>query len=147
MRKRRDFVAALFVMALCGFTVFGIDLYKSYDYSRNARQATMEIADPTKKIVRFEDALNTRTLDVRYVGGDGDVVVPQKLLPKDVADRLIDGEKIPVTYLANNHQRVFYRSGSPPISWAWLIVGLAALITAFYALKLYKREHSGHVEI
>ncbi len=84
-------------MALCGFAAGGLALYKHFDVWRNGQPALMELAYPDKKIVQYGDALDFRTLDVRYVHDSGDIVVPNKILDDWVADRLIAGEKIPVT--------------------------------------------------
>jgi len=140
MQSKNSFVAGLFVLALCGFTVGGIDLYRNIDVRRHSQQATMELADPNKEVVQYEDVLTTRTLDVKYVSNEGEVIVPQKVVSRENAERLLAGEKIPITYLTNNHQRVLYQSHKLPNPWVWLTVGLIALATAVYALKLRKRE-------
>ena len=134
------FVAAMWVMALVGFAAGGLALYQHVDVWLHGQPATMELADPEKKIVEYGDALNFRTLDVRYVHDTGDLVVPNKILDHTIADRLIAGEKIPVTYLTNNPKRVLYSNHRLPNPWIWLIVGVAALIAAIYATRLFKRE-------
>ncbi len=134
------FVAGMWVMALCGFTAGGLALYQHVDIWLHGQQASMELAYPDRKIVQYGDTLNFRTLDVRYVHDSGDVVVPNKILDEPVAERLIAGEKIPVTYLTNNPKRVLYSNYQLPNPWIWLIVGLAALATAIYATRLFKRE-------
>lgn len=138
--KKLGFVAGLYVIALCALTVGGLNLYEHVDVRLHGQEATMELADPDKKVVQYEDALNFRTLDVRYVDDAGDIVVPNKILDKAVAERLIAGDKIPVTYLTNNPKRVLYRNHRLPNPWIWLIVGLGALATAIYATRLFKRE-------
>ncbi len=79
-------------------------------------------------------------LGVRCVHDAGDVLVPNKIPDHPAADRLIAGEKIPVTYLTINPKRVLYSNYRLPNLWIWLIVGVAALTTAIYATRLLKRE-------
>lgn len=138
--KKLMFVAGLWVIALCGFTAGGLALYQHVDVWRHGQPALMELAYPEKKIVRYGDTLNFRTLDVRYVHDSGDLVVPNKILDEPIADRLIAGEKIPVTYLTNNPKRVLYSNHRLPNPWIGLIIGLAALATAIFATRMYKRE-------
>lgn len=140
MQSKNSFVAGLFVIALCAFVAGGISLYKNVDVWLHAQTATMELTDPDKKVVSYSDVLSTRTLDVTYVSDAGEVVVPQKVVPDKIAERLVAGERIPITYLTNNPKRVFYNKPRPPNPWVWLVVGFAALATAVYALRLHKRE-------
>lgn len=140
MQSKNGFVAGLFVFAFCAFTIGGIDLYGNIDVRLHSQQGTMALADPDKEIVQYDDVLSTRTLDVKYVSNKGEVIVPQKVVSKENAERLIAGDKIPITYLTNNHQRVLYQNHQLPNPWVWLVVGLIALATAVYALKLRKRE-------
>ena len=140
MQSKNGFVAGLFVFALCALTIGGIDLYGNIDIRRHSQPATMELADPDKEIVLYDDVLSTRTLDVKYVSGEGEVFVRQKVVSRENAERLIAGDKIPITYLTNNHNRVLYQNHRLPNPWVWLAVGLIALATAVYALRLRKRE-------
>lgn len=140
MQSKNGFVAGLFVFALCALTIGGIDLYGNIDVQRHSQQATMELADPEKDVVLFDDVLSTRTLDVKYVSSEGEVFVPQKVVSKANAERLIAGDKIPIIYLTNNHQRVLQQNYQLPNPWVWLVVGLITLAAAIYALKLRKRE-------
>ena len=138
--KKLMFVASMWVLALCGLVAGGLALYEHVDVRLNGQAATMELAYPDKKIVEYGDSLNMRVLDVRYVDESGDIVVPNKILDNAIADRLIAGEKIPVTYMTNNTKRVLYSNYRGPNPWPWLIVGLVALATAIYATRLFKRE-------
>lgn len=139
-RNKKNFVASLFVLALCAFAAAGFEFYEMYDYAQHGRQATMELAYPDRKIVWFDDAVGIRTLDVRYVGVDGDILVPQKVVPADLVDRLADGEKIPVTYFSNNPQRAYFPRFPQPNPWAWFIVAVISSLVAGYAFRLFKRE-------
>ena len=141
MQSRKEFVAGLFVLALCGLVAGGICLYQNVDFWLNSQVATMELTDPDKEVVSYSDVLSTRTLNVTYVSEAGRVDMPQKAVPNEVAERLVAGEKIPITYMANNPNRIFYQYQRPSKPWVWLIVGFAALATAIYALRLMKREH------
>ena len=140
MQSKNSFVAGLFVLALCALVAGGISLYENIDFWLNGQAATMELTDADKKVVQYSDVLSTRNLDVTYMSEAGRVDVPQKAVPKEVAERLVAGEKIPVTYMTNNPNRIFYQYQRPSKPWVWLIVGFAALGTAIYALRLRKRE-------
>lgn len=140
MQSKNSFVAGLFVVALCALTVGGINLYDNIDVWLHGQQATMELADPNKKVVPYADVLNTRTLDVKYISNEGEVIVPRKVISEEIAKRLVAGDKIPVTYLTNNHKRVLYQNYQLPNPWVWLVVGIIALAIAIYALRLHKRE-------
>lgn len=142
MQSKSGFVAGLFVLALCAFFGGGISLYKNVDFWLHAQSATMELTDPDKKVVSYSDVLSTRTLDVTYVSDAGEVVVPQKVVSDKVAERLVAGERISITYLTNNPKRVFYQNQRPAKPWILLVVGFAALATAIYALRLLKRENA-----
>lgn len=139
-RSMKNFVAGLFVMALCAFSVAALELYEMYDYAQHGRQATMELAYPDRKLILFDDAVGVRTLDVKYVGADGEILVPQKVVPANLVDRLIGGEKIPVTYFSNNLQRAYFPSFPSPNPWVWLIVAVISTVVAGYAFRLFKRE-------
>lgn len=143
MQSRRSFVAGLFVIALCAFTIGGIDLYGNIDVQRNGQQAMMELANPDQEVTSYSDVLSVRTLDVKYVSGAGEVVVPQKAVPVEIEERLLAGEQIPITYMTNNRQRILYENHQLPNPWLWLGIGLIAFAVAIYALRLYKREYTG----
>lgn len=140
MQSKNGFVAGLFVFALCALTIGGIDLYGNIDVRRHSQQATMELADPDKKVVLYDDVLSTRTLDVKYVSSEGEIFVRQKVVSRENAERLIAGDKIPITYLTNNHKRNLSQNHQLPNPWVWFVVGLITLATAVYAFRLRKRE-------
>ena len=140
MQSKTQFIAGLFVMALCGFVVGGIDLYKVIEFEQYSQSATMQLADPEKEVVTFTDSLSSRTLDVVYVSDSENVVVPSKFVPDEIADRVIAGEGVSITFLTNRPERVFYYGQRPQVPWGWLIAGIVALAFAIYALRLRKRE-------
>ena len=140
MQSKTQFVAGLFVLALCGFVVGGIDVYKVIEFQMNSQSATMQLADPEKEVVAFTDSLSSRTLDVVYVSDAGNVVVPRKFVPDEIAERIISGKGVSIRYLANRPERFFYYGQQPQIPWGWLIVGFIASAFAIYALRLRKRE-------
>ena len=140
MSRKNQFVAGLFVLALCGFVVGGIETYRVIEFELNAQPATMRLADPEKGMVALDDVLGSRTLDVVYETEGEDVLVQRKLIPNDIAARLGAGEGVAITFLTNDTYRVFYYGQSPKMPWGWLIVGFVALAFAIYALRLRKRE-------
>lgn len=140
MQSKTSFIAGLFVIALCAFVAGGINFYEYIDYRRHNQPATMELADPDKNVVLFDDVLDTRTLDVKYVSPAGEILVPQKLLSLADAERLVAGEKISIIYLTNNPKRTFGPYHQTGIPWIWLLLGPIALATAVFALRMHKRE-------
>ena len=100
----------------------------------------MSLSRPDQKLPDYEDGFGIRMLDVQYVGSAGTVVVPNKSLPIEIAERLVDGQSIPITYMSNNPSRIMYSNYELPNPWGWLAAGLAALATAIYAVRLRKRE-------
>jgi hypothetical protein len=140
MQRKIGFIAGLFVFALCALTIFGFGTYEFFDIRQHSQQATMELADADKRVVLFDDVLDTRTLDVKYVSNVGEVVVPQKLVSIAIAERLVAGEQIPIIYLTNNPRKTLSAYHEPAIPWAWLAVGLIAFAVAGFALHLHKRE-------
>lgn len=140
MQSRNGFVASLFVFAFCALVAGGISLYQNIDFWLNGQVATMELTDPDEKVVSYEDVLSTRSLDVTYVSEAGRVDISQKAVSNDVAERLVAGQKIPITYVTNNPNRIFYQYQRPSRPWIWLAVGFVALGTAIYALRMLKRS-------
>ena len=140
MQSKNSFVAGLFVFAIVGFVGGGVETYEHIDYRLNAQQAQMSLADPDQRIIEFEDGMNFRNMDVKYVSEAGEVVVRQKGVPNAIADQLAAGDSIQIVYLRNNTNRVFYYGQRPPMPWGWLIFGVVSLVVAIYALKLRKRE-------
>lgn len=140
MQSKTSFIAGLFVLALCAFTAGSISLYEYFDVRGHSQQATMELANPDKDVALYDDVLDSRTLDVKYISSAGEVVVLQKLVSLADAERLASGEKIPVTYLTNNPKRTLSPYHQPGIPWVWFIVGLLAFGTAIFALRLHKRD-------
>jgi hypothetical protein len=141
MLGQYSFIGFLFCAGAAGLLVGGINLYERIDLSLNGRSAVMQLADPAKKIsLGAPGGVDVYPLDVKYSGPDGEVVVEQKWLSRDRATKLANGEKIPVTYLKNNPKRTYYAGEKPDSPWGWLIVGVLALFTFFYAWKLKRRQ-------
>ena len=118
-------------------------LYENLIFRFNGRAAVMELADSNKQITLPVGGYDVHFLNVKYVGPLGEVLVPQKRLQGDVARKIASGEKVPVTYLKNEPQRVMFASDELPNPWWWLSVGLALSATFIYALKLMRSE-AGH---
>lgn len=142
MQRKTEFIAGLFVLALCGFVAGGIGVFKVIEFQQYGQSATMQLADPDQKIVSYADSVNIRTFDVVYTGNSEDVLVPRKVVPNQIAERLMTGEGVAVTFLENRPERVFYYGQRPQMPWGWLIVGVVALAFAVFALRLRKREVS-----
>ena len=56
--------------------------------------------------------------------------------------RLVNGDKIPVRYLTSDPDRVMYSRDELSNPWGWLLVGVAAMFTAFLSRKLLRKEYS-----
>jgi hypothetical protein len=135
------FIGFLFCVGLAGLFLGGGAAYERADVHFNGRSATMQLADPGKKItLPAPGGIDVVPLDVRYSGPDGEIVVPQKWLSSDVARRLVNGEKIPVTYMKHSPNRIFYAGEKPDSPWGWLALGIAAMATFVYAYLLKRRE-------
>lgn len=131
----------LFCMAAACLLGGGIALYENIDYRLHSQRAVMELAHPDKKVTVPVGGYDVHLLDVRYVAAAGDLVVPQKRVSGDVARRLASGEKLPITYLTNNPQHVWFDRVELPNPWGWLGLGVVLSATFLYALKLIRREH------
>ena len=140
MQSKTSFIAGLFVLALCGFTAGGLSLYERFDVWRNGQDAQMSLARPDQKLPDYDDGMGFRVLDVQYVSSAGTVVVPNKSVLVPVAERLVDGQSIPITYMTNNPSRIMYSNYEAPNPWGWLVAGFVSLGVAIYALRLRKRE-------
>jgi hypothetical protein len=141
MHSSITFIAFLFCMGLAGLVSGGISLYEWIDFHYNGRPAMMQLADPGRKVtLPAPGGADLHPMDVKYSGADGDVVVPQKRLSMAMARRLANGEKIPVTYMKHNPNRVYFAGEMPDSPWGWL--GLGALTMGFFvwAWKLKRRE-------
>ncbi|AXQ28390.1 hypothetical protein D0B54_06705 [Solimonas sp. K1W22B-7] len=135
------FVAMLFVGSLVSLLSGGMALYEHLQFRFDGRQAQMELAVPSTRKSRLPTGgFDVIPQDVKYRGTDGEVFVPQKRLGGDIAQRLIDGEKIPVTYLKHNPQRVMYAGDELPNPWGWLIVGAVLLPMSLMAYRMLRRE-------
>lgn len=133
------FIAMMFCMALATLVVGGMNLYELVDFKLHGQVATMELADPTKKLVLPEGGYDVYPVDVRYVSPGKSVVVPQKLLDGRVARQLAAGGKVEVTYYTNHPKHVRYAHSEPDSPWGWLLVGAAASATFVYAWRLRGR--------
>ena len=140
MPSKNKFIAGLFVVALCGFLVGGINLYDNVEVWRYGQTASMSLSDPRQKLPRFTDDLSTTKRDIVYTSSAGEVVVPQKMVFKTVAAQLDAGQSVSITYMTNNPKKIFYQNERPESPWVWLVIGFVALATAIYALRLRKRE-------
>ena len=140
MQSKTSFIAGLFVLALCGFVAGGLSLYEHFDVWRNGQDAEMSLAHPDQKLPDYDDGLRIRVLDVQYVSSAGTVAMPNKSVSIPIAERLVDGQRIPITYMSNNPSRVMYSNYELPNPWGWLAAGVISLVIALYALRLRKRE-------
>lgn len=130
----------LFCMGASALLGAAIGVYENIDFVLHGRQATMELADPTKKLVLSTGGPDIHLVDIRYVSAKGPLVVPNKRLGYDMAARLANGEKIPVFYLENNPQKYLLSRDELPSPWLWLIIGVAAMAAFRYAVVLFRRE-------
>lgn len=134
------FIAMLFCMAAAALLVGGIALYENVDFRLHGRQATMELADPARRITIPTGGYDVHLLDVRYVTQSGTVTVPQKQLVGDVARAIASGGKVAVSYYTNDPQRVRYPGDELPAPWGWLLLSAIFGATFVYAVKLRRLE-------
>ena len=135
------FIAMLFCMGFSGLLVGGMNLFERAEFHFNGKAATMRLADPGRKVtLPAPGGGDIYQLDVKYSGGGGEIVVPQKRFTRERAQKLVNGEGIPITYLSHNPKRVLYPGDELDSPWGWLIVGFAAMATFVHALKLRRRE-------
>ena len=135
------FVAMLLLTgfgSLCG----GIGLlYDRIHWQMNGRSAVMVLADPEHKprglVLGGYDVF---LIDVKYVGKDGEVTVPQKHMSLDMAKRLSDGEQIPLRYLKSDPQRTMFAGQDTDSPWIWLVLGPTLLAVGLFARKLLSPE-------
>lgn len=136
------FIAMLFCMCLA-CTILGIgNLYEVGNFKFNGKSAVMQLAPSQKKIRGSVADFSTVPLDVMYTGEAGNVLVPQKQLDGQHAQKLLDGGKIPVIYLPKNPQRIIYFVEDLPNPWGWLIVAIASAGLFLYALRQLRRENA-----
>jgi hypothetical protein len=138
--KRIEFIAALFVLALCCLLVGGMNLYERLEFGLNGQSAQMQLANPVKTLAIEKTDQGIHLIDVRYLSQEGELVVPGKRLWGDEARIVGGGGQVPVTYLKHNPQRVLYRHQELDSPWVWLAVGVGAMATFIYALRLRRRE-------
>jgi hypothetical protein len=117
-----------------------VALYENIDLRLHGQQASMELADPTRKITLPNGGYDVHMIDVRYVSTGKSIVVPQKRLSGSVARQVVSGAKVPITYYTNNTQHVLYGNEESANPWGWLVLGSAFLGIFVYALKLKRRE-------
>jgi hypothetical protein len=134
------FVAMLFCLSLSFFIIGGGNLYEVGNFKLNGKAAVMTLASSQKKIRGSVADYSAVPLDVEYSGDTGNLVVQQKLLDGVHAQKLLDGGKIPVTYLPKNPHRIIYFTDQLPNPWGWLAAGLVSTIVSLYAVKLLRRE-------
>jgi hypothetical protein len=134
------FIALLFCASAACLLIGGIALYENIDYRLHSQRATMELADPSKKITISTGGYDVHLIDVRYVSPVGNLVFPRKRLSGEIARQVASGAKVPVTYLTNNPQHADFTDVERPNPWGWLALGLALLATFVYALKLIRSE-------
>ena len=134
------FIAMLFCMGAAALLVGGMNLYEVAIFRFDGASALMQLAHPEKKVTLTEGGYDVHFLDVKYVGAAGEVSVPRKQLVGSLARKLVAGEKIPVTYLKSDPSQVMYPGDELPNPWGWLVVGVAAMGTFVYALRLRRRQ-------
>lgn len=138
--RKITFAAMLFCASAACLLIGSIHLYENIDYRLHSQRATMELADPSKKVTVPTGGYDVHLIDVRYVGPGGDLVFPRKRLSGEIARQLASGAKIPVTYLTNNQQHADFTQSERPNPWGWIALGSVFLATFVYALKLIRRE-------
>ncbi|HEY4370348.1 MAG TPA: hypothetical protein VGN52_00270 [Burkholderiales bacterium] len=134
------FVAMLYLGAAACLLLGSGAAYERIEYRLYAEPATMELADPAKKLVVPEGGYDLTMADVRYVSGASSVVVPQKVLAGPIARQLAAGQKIALFYYTNDPHRVRYPGDELPMPWGWLAGGAVLAGLGAYAHRLLRRE-------
>jgi hypothetical protein len=134
------FVASLFIVGICGLVISGIDVYRIMQFHSNGRSAQMELAEPGALLQRTLVKGDWQRVTVRYVQSDGTNLVIKRFVPSPIAQELINGNRVPITYIGDDPERIFYAGEEPEIPWAWLIVGVASMATFGYAWRLIRQK-------
>ena len=140
MPRGITFTAMLFCMGLAALFVGGGEIYQDVRWYLGGSDALMELANPEKKIKLQVGGWDVHCIDVKYVGSSGDIVVPQKCLSGEIARRLVNGDRVPITYLKSDPNQVLFSREELSIPWVWLLTGLAAMLAGFYSKKLLHRD-------
>jgi hypothetical protein len=74
---------------------------------------------------------------VRSDGGD---LAIKRFVPTRIAQQLINGNHVAITYIDNDPELIFFAGEEPESPWIWLIVGVTCMATFGYAWKLIKRK-------
>jgi hypothetical protein len=129
-----------------GLSFFGlglVDVFLNVRFSLGNEQGTMTSADPTvalvAKLPEADRAYGT-TADVVYTTPRGRIDVPRQRISGKIAERLANGEAIPVRFLTSDPHAALYDGAQKEMRWGGLIGGAAALAVAIFAHRLLRRE-------
>jgi hypothetical protein len=134
------FMASLFVAGLCALVVGGIDVYRLMQFHSSSTHARMELAENAALLQRTLEQGDWQRVAVKYVQNDGAAIAVNRFVPTSVAQQLISGARIPITYITGEPERIFYAGEEPESPWLWLIVGVVCMATFAYALRLIRKH-------
>jgi hypothetical protein len=137
------FVAMLYVIGLSFFGLGLVDLLLNVRFSLGSEQGSMTSTDPTVALVATlpeADRAYGTTADVVFTTSQGPIGVPQQRLSGRMAERLANGERIPVRFLTSDPHTALYDGAEMDMHWGGLIGGAVALAVAIFAHRLLRRE-------
>ncbi|MFZ6682061.1 hypothetical protein [Undibacterium sp. Tian12W] len=138
MLRGLTFVVGLYMMSACMLIIGTINLCTQAKWYFWGHPAMMVIQDPSKKL--SDHPISGVYASVKYLEKSGETLVPKKPLSKAMAERLVNGEQIPVIFQKDNLEYVLYSSDELESPWIWLTVGVIVGFVAVYSKKLYRRE-------
>ena len=138
------FVAMLYIFALCGLFVGGIELVQKLRFSLGAEEALMRSTDPMLVRAAKYTPNDSIRANVMYQTSKGALLVSGKFLTGALVQKLARGESIPLKFLQDDPHRVLYSGDELPMGIGWLIVGFVALAVGVFAHRLLRKEAGGH---
>ena len=140
--SKNKFCAALFVMAICCFTIGAIELFQYFDFKNNARTTTASLASkdtrPQNTMVVSGEKLYQYPLT--YTTDSGASVYVTPYMSASMKDDLIDDNSVEVTYLYNNPNRIIFSADEFSLGIIWFGLGLIFSAVSILAWRLLRIE-------
>ncbi len=133
-------VVMLFVGAIALLLTGLIPIYEQVEYHWFSQSAKMFSSDPIIQRAAKHNQNDALMVTVIYQTDSGAITVNNKRIRPQHIGRLAAGEGIPIKYVTYDHHSLWYENEKPESPIVWLIVAVLALMTAMYALRLFKSE-------